>query len=176
MKTSKNYILITLVTLWSCGTNTNRDKQIFDDFLLLSYRAYNESISKNIISSLDSYEPGDTLSIDMTVRLVIDNDSTDAIPAGALLTLLEVKTNDIKVRSVNQKGMTVEGYLGKDFVTENYFPYNKFSRIDFFRDLERVKRKGVEEILKKYQIDEAEFIQIIAREFKKATGENRINL
>jgi len=165
-----------LVTFWACGTNTTRDRQIFDEFLLLNYKAYNESVGENIISTLDSYEPGDTLSVDITLRLSIDKDSTDAIPAGAILTLLEIRTNDIKVRSVNQKGMTVEGYLGKDPMTEYLFPSNQYSRIDFFKDLERVKRKGIDEILVKYKIDEEELIQIIGREFKKETGENGINL
>ena len=176
MKTSNNYILIILVTFWSCGTNTTRDRQIFDEFLLLNYKAYNESVDKNIIATLDDYEPGDTLSVDMTLRLSIDKDSTDAIPTGATLTILDIRTNDIKVRSVNKKGTTVEGYLGKDFMTEYLFPDNKHRRLDFFKDLGRIKRKGTDEILKKYKIDEEEFIQIIGREFKKTTGENGINL
>lgn len=181
--------IILLVVLAACEQPSKTvQQQVFDDYLLLHFNSWGDAIGKNYVPEF-YYESGDSVRLKSELgMLVFPSDTTTLIElddrnrfitldSGTLISIISEQkklsfdaqafVNDSTYKGAIFTDQFLNAQWGEDFLNGQ--------RKNLFEQLVRLKKSGLSELSRKYELSEDSILTLIGYEYFARTGRHGIN-
>ena len=165
-----------LVTFLGCQSTQERneatDEKIFHEYLIVLHESLEQNKAQQTVLEFDRI-PGDTLRTTQKHGMLLISDTTEeyialthgnifTLDSGQLIEIIRIANQSVELRTI-YKDSLVLGILSKEQLLIDQFSEDliNLTRKSILDSLYKHKERGIQKILKKYQISERELNQII---------------
>jgi hypothetical protein len=183
----KAFISMALVII-GCGQSSKSvQQQVFDDYLLLHFKSWNDAKGRNYVPDF-YYEPGDTIRLqtklsmliipnDTETKIVLDDKNNLELDSGTLITFIsEAKNSSVGVM-VNINDSTFKGILSTNAILEAELGETHLNTDTqkLVEQLAKFKKDDLTELSTKYNLSKDSILHLISDEYFRRTGRRGTN-